>query len=60
MTREAVMETIKNLSQRQGFYSRLYQRLGEIPAERREAFLDAFADCKDVVDVILFLETERR
>ena len=40
----------------QGFYGRLLSRLNEVGEAAANEFLDSFADCKDMVDVIMAIE----
>ena len=56
MTGKEVYSVIKELARSQGFYGRLLSRLSEVPEEMANDFLDSFADCKDVVDVIMAME----
>ena len=56
MTGKEVYSVIESLARSQGFYGRLLSRLSEAPEETANEFLDSFADCKDVVDVIMAME----
>ena len=60
MTREEVYGVIESMAGSQGFYgrllSRLLSRLNEVGEDLANEFLDSFADCEDVIDVIMKLE----
>lgn len=56
MSGKEVYSVIESLASGQGFYGRLLSRLSEVPEETANEFLDSFADCKDVVDVIMAME----
>ena len=56
MTRKEVYGFIKSMAVSQGFYGRLLSRLNEVGEAAANEFLDSFADCKDMVDVIMAIE----
>ena len=56
MTRQEVYGAIENMADSQGFYGRLLERINDVSEETRLQFLDSFADCKDMLDVIMLLE----
>ena len=56
MSREEVRGIIEMMASSQGFYSRLLSRLNEVREDVANEFLDSFADCKDIIDVIMVLE----
>ena len=56
MTREEVYGVIKTMAGSQGFYGRLLERLNEVAEDMANEFLDSFADCEDIIDVIMVLE----
>ena len=56
MTRQEVRESIASKAISQLFYRRLLQRLDEVSEETANEFLDRFADCKDVGDVLMLME----
>ena len=56
MTREEVYGVIESMAGSQGFYGRLLSRLNEVGDDLANEFLGSFADCKDVIDVIMKLE----
>ncbi|MDD2478143.1 MAG: hypothetical protein PHW45_04185 [Candidatus ainarchaeum sp.] len=56
MTRQEVYGVIETMANGQGFYGRLLSRLNEVSEETANGFLDSFADCKDVADVLMFME----
>ena len=56
MTRQEVYVAIENMAESQGFYGQLLSRLSEVPEETANGFLDSFADCKDMIDVIMQIE----
>ena len=56
MTRKEVYGVIESMAASQGFYARLLNRLNEVGEDLANEFLDSFADCKDMIDVIMLLE----
>jgi hypothetical protein len=56
MTRQEVYDAIENMADAQGFYGQLLSRLSEVPEETANGFLDSFADCSDIIDVIMAIE----
>lgn len=56
MTGKEVYSVIESLARSQGFYGRLLSRLNEVGEDVANEFLDSFADCKDMVDVIMAME----
>ena len=56
MTRQEVRESIESKAVSQFFYRRLLIRLDEVSEETANEFLDSFADCKDVGDVLMLME----
>ena len=56
MTRKEVYGFIESMAVSQGFYARLLNRLNEVGEDVANEFLDSFADCKDIIDVIMLLE----
>lgn len=56
MTRKEVYEVIESMAVSQGFYGRLLSRLNEVGEDVANEFLDSFADCKDMIDVIMKIE----
>ena len=56
MSGKEVYSVIETLASSQGFYGRLLSRLNEVGEDVANEFLDSFADCKDVVDVIMVME----
>lgn len=56
MTRKEVYAFIESMAVSQGFYGRLLSRLNEVGEDAANEFLDSFADCKDIIDVIMLLE----
>ena len=56
MTRKEVYEFIESMAVSQGFYGRLLSQLNEVGEDMANEFLDSFADCKDIIDVIMVLE----
>lgn len=56
MTGKEVYSVIETLASSQGFYGRLLSRLSEVPEETANDFLNGFADCKDIVDVIMTIK----
>ena len=56
MSGKEVYSVIEALASGQGFYGRLLSRLNEVGEDVANEFLDSFADCKDVVDVIMVME----
>ena len=56
MTRKEVYGFIESMAVSQGFYGRLLSRLNEVGEDAANEFLDSFADCKDMIDVIMLLE----
>ena len=56
MTRKEVYGVIESMAASQGFYARLLNRLNEVGEDMANEFLDSFADCKDMLDVIMLLE----
>lgn len=62
MNREQIMDSIKELANSQGFYSRLYRRLMETKKNVPEAYESYMAELgaknlKDTVDLVLYLES---
>ena len=58
MTREEVYGVIETMAGSEGFYGRLLERLDEVSEETANEFLNSFANCKDVIDVIMSLEAK--
>lgn len=56
MSGKEVYAIIEAMASSQGFYGRLLERLNEVPEETVNNFLDSFADCKDIIDVIMVIE----
>lgn len=56
MTREEVYGSIASKACNQRFYRRLLGWIDEVDEETANGFLDSFADCNDVVDVLMLLE----
>ena len=56
MTRKEVYGAIESMASNQGFYGRLLARLNEVSEETANEFLDGFADCKDMIDVMMKME----
>ena len=56
MTRQEVYGAIETMASNQGFYGRLLERLHEVSEETRLQFLDSFADCNDIIDVMMKME----
>ena len=56
MTRKEVYGVIESMAASQGFYARLLNRLNEVGEDVANEFLDSFADCKDIIDVIMLLD----
>ncbi|MDD4391052.1 MAG: hypothetical protein PHW03_09725 [Eubacteriales bacterium] len=56
MSREEVYGIIETLANGQGFYARLLNRLNAVDKDVSNEFLDSFADCKDMIDVIMVIE----
>ena len=56
MTRQEVRESIASKAVSQFFYRRLLDRLNEVDEDVANEFLDRFADCKDVGDVLMLME----
>ena len=56
MTRQEVYGVIESMAVSQGFYGRLLSRLEEVDEDVSNEFLDSFADCKDIIDVIMKME----
>ena len=56
MTRKEVYGVIESMAASQGFYARLLNRLNEVGEDVANEFLDSFADCKDMIDVIMKME----
>lgn len=57
MTKNEILETIKLLSQSQGYYGRLYNRLMENDDEAQEWLAEAESqNFQDKVDLILWIE----
>ena len=56
MSREDVYGIIETMAASQGFYARLLNRLNEVGEDMANEFLDSFADCKDMIDVIMKME----
>ena len=56
MTRKEVYGVIESMAVSQGFYGRLLSRLEEVDEDVSNEFLDSFADCKDIIDVIMKME----
>ena len=62
MNREQIRDSIKELAQSQGFYSRLYRGLMETKKNVPEAYESYMAELeaknlKDTVDLVLYLES---
>lgn len=62
MNREQIMETVKQLAQSQGSYSRFYRDLCEMRDNEPDRFDRAMTmleekNFKDAVDLIMYLET---
>ena len=47
---------IQQLGKSQGFYSRMYQNLAMMDAPSKNKFEESIKDCKDELDLILYLE----
>ena len=56
MSGNEVYAIIESMAVSQGFYGRLLERLNEVSEETANEFLDGFADCKDMIDVIMLME----
>jgi hypothetical protein len=56
MSGNEVYAIIESLAASQGFYGRLLARLNEVGEDVANEFLDSFADCKDIIDVIMLIE----
>ena len=56
MTREEVYMSIASKACNQHFYRRLLGWIDEVDEETANEFLDRFADCKDVGDVLMLME----
>ncbi len=56
MSGNEVYAIIEMMASSQGFYGRLLSRLNEVGEDVANEFLDSFADCKDIIDVIMVLE----
>lgn len=56
MSREEVHGIIETLANGQGFYARLLNRLNAVDKDVSNEFLDSFADCTDIIDVVMLLE----
>lgn len=56
MTRKEVYGVIKSMAVSQGFYARLLNRLNAVDKDVSDEFLDSFADCTDMIDVIMKME----
>lgn len=62
MNREQIMDSIKELAQSQGMYSRLYRGLLEAKKEQPDLYESYMAELeaknlKDTVDLVLYLES---
>ena len=58
MTRKEVYERIEMMASSQGFYGQLLSQLNEVSEETANEFLDSFANCKDIIDVIMQIEEQ--
>ena len=58
MTRQEVYGAIETMAVSQGFYGRLLERINDVSEETANGFLDSFADCKDMIDVIMQIEEQ--
>ena len=56
MTKQEVYGAIESIARGQGFYGSLLERLNAVSEETANEFLDRFAECKDMIDVIMLLE----
>ena len=56
MTRQEVRESIESKAVSQFFYRRLLGWIDEVDEETANGFLDSFADCNDVGDVLMLME----
>ena len=56
MTRQEVYGVIETMASNQGFYGRLLERINDVSEETANDFLDSFADCKDIIDVMMKME----
>ncbi len=56
MTRQEVYGIIENLANGQGFYGRLLDSLNAVDEVTANGYLDSFADCNDMIDVIMEIE----
>ena len=56
MIRQEVYGAIENMADSQGFYGRLLERINDVSEETANEFLDSFADCKDMLDVMMKME----
>ena len=56
MTRKEVYGVIESMAVSQGFYARLLNRLNAVDKDVSNEFLDSFADCTDIIDVVMLLE----
>lgn len=56
MTRQEVYSAFESKAVSQLFYRRLLGWIDEVDEETANGFLDSFADCNDVVDVLMFME----
>lgn len=56
MSGNEVYAIIEIMAVSQGFYGRLLARLNEVDEDVANEFLDSFADCKDMIDVIMLME----
>ena len=56
MTRKEVYGAIENMADSQGFYGQLLARLNEVSEDTANEYLDSFADCNDMIDVLMQIE----
>ena len=56
MTRQEVYGAIENMADSQGFYGQLLARLNEVSEDTANEYLDSFADCNDMIDVLMLME----
>ena len=57
MTRQEVYDAIASKAVSQLFFRRLLSRLHEVGEDVANEFLDRFADCKDIIDVLMLMES---
>ena len=60
LTKEEIINGIRDLAQSQGFYGRLYASLMQATPEQRECWLDGILEYepKTMLDIVLILETD--